>query len=112
VTLVARFDAGRYEIGVSLFQAVVLGQFNEVDVLDFNEMKARTGIESAELVRILQSLAMGRKGTRVLIKRPAGKQVDPTDKFAFNKAFTSDKIKFKINQIQQDLSVSGNVVPS
>jgi cullin-4 len=49
---------------------------------------------------------MGRKGTRVLLKRPAGKEVEPTDKFAYNKAFSSDRIKFKINQIQQDLSVS------
>jgi cullin-4 len=49
---------------------------------------------------------MGKKGTRVLIKRPPGKEVEPTDKFAFNKAFTSERMKFKINQIQQDLSVS------
>lgn len=48
---------------------------------------------------------MGRKGTRVLLKRPAGKEVEPTDKFAFNKSFSGEKIKFKINQIQQDLSV-------
>lgn len=63
-----------------------------------------TCAESSELIRVLQSLSMGRKGTRVLIKRPAGKAVEPTDKFAFNKGFTSDRIKFKINQIQQDLS--------
>jgi cullin-4 len=44
VTLVARFDSGRYEVGLSLFQAVVMLQFNEVDVLDFTELKARTGI--------------------------------------------------------------------
>lgn len=47
---------------------------------------------------------MGRKGTRVLVKKPPGKEVNPTDVFAYNKAFTSDRIKFKINQIQQDLS--------
>lgn len=116
VTLTARFASGKYEIGVSLFQAVVLLQFNEADVLDFKQLKDRTGIggsnawdtltpESSELVRTLQSLAIGRKGTRVLVKRPPGKEVEPTDKFAFNKGFTSDRIKFKINQIQQDLSV-------
>lgn len=66
--------------------------------------------ESSELVRTLQSLALGRKGTRVLVKRPAGKEVEPSDKFAINKAFTSDRIKFKINQIQQDLSVSAQRV--
>lgn len=44
VTLTARFDSGKYEIGVSLFQAVVLLQFNDDDVLDFTELKLRTGI--------------------------------------------------------------------
>lgn len=47
---------------------------------------------------------MGRKGTRVLVKRPAGKEVAPTDNFIWNKQFTSDRIKFRINQIQQDMS--------
>lgn len=118
VTLTARFDSGKYEIGVSLFQAVVLLQFNDDDVLDFKELKARTGIgelrpphpltrtEASELVRTLQSLSLGRRGTRVLVKRPAGKEVEPTDKFAFNKGFSNERMKFKINQIQQDLSVS------
>lgn len=32
------------------------------------------------------------------------KDVNPTDTFRYNKSFTSDRIKFKINQIQQDLS--------
>ncbi|WVQ83705.1 hypothetical protein IAT38_005849 [Cryptococcus sp. DSM 104549] len=105
VTLTARFPSGRFELGVSLFQAVVLMLFNEEDALGFGEIKERTGIESKELVRTLQSLALGRKGTRVLVKKPAGKEVLPTDTFAWNKGFTSEKIKFKINQIQQDLSV-------
>ncbi|KAK4685778.1 hypothetical protein P7C73_g4368, partial [Tremellales sp. Uapishka_1] len=104
VTMSARFPAGRYEIGVSLFQAVVLLQFNEEDSMKFKEIKERTGIESTELIRTLQSLSIGRKGTRVLIKKPAGKEVDPSDVFNWNKGFSSERIKFKINQIQQDLS--------
>lgn len=52
----------------------------------------------------MQSLALGRKGTRVLAKKPPGKEVAATDVFAFNKSFTSDRIKFRINQIQQDIS--------
>ncbi|ORX40484.1 putative ubiquitin-protein ligase [Kockovaella imperatae] len=104
VTLTARFPSGKYEIGVSLFQAVVLLQFNADDALDFNEIQQRTGIEKLELVRTVQSLSMGRKGTRVLVKKPAGKEVNPTDTFGWNKAFTSDRIKFRINQIQQDMS--------
>ncbi|OCF44515.1 hypothetical protein I317_01587 [Kwoniella heveanensis CBS 569] len=104
VTLSGRFPSGRYEIGVSLFQAVVLLLFNEEDSLDFAAIKQRTGIESQELIRTLQSLSMGRKGTRVLLKKPPGKEVNPTDVFAWNKGFSSERIKFKINQIQQDMS--------
>ncbi|WVR09664.1 hypothetical protein IAU60_006739 [Kwoniella sp. DSM 27419] len=104
VTLSARFPSGKYEVGVSLFQAVVMLQFNEDDSLDFKALKVRTGIESQELVRTLQSLSMGRKGTRVLLKKPPGKEVNPTDVFGWNKGFSSERIKFKINQIQQDMS--------
>lgn len=104
VTLTARFPSGRYEVGVSLFQAVVLLLYNEVESLTFAEIKERTGIEKNELVRTLQSLALGRKGTRVLLKKPSGKEVNPTDIFTWNKGFTSERIKFKINQIQQDMS--------
>lgn len=62
--------------------------------------------EKNELIRTLQSLALGRKGTRVLLKKPAGKEVNPADIFVWNKGFTSERIKFKVNQIQQDMSVS------
>lgn len=44
VTLTARFPSGRYEVGVSLFQAVVLLLYNEVESLTFAEIKERTGI--------------------------------------------------------------------
>ncbi len=40
----------------------------------------------------------------MLVKRPAGREVEPTDKFTYNAGFTRDRIKFKINQLQQDLS--------
>ena len=115
VSLTARFPSGRYEVGVSLFQAVALEQFNSADSLTFKELKDQTGIgwfaistglmvEHSELVRTVQSLAMGRKTTRVLVKKPPGKEVNPEDMFMWNKGFTSDRVKFKINSIQQDLS--------
>jgi hypothetical protein len=44
VTMTARFPGGNKEITVSLFQATVLLQFNEVDTLNFEELLARTGI--------------------------------------------------------------------
>lgn len=44
VVLTARFSGTKYEIGVSLFQAVVLMCFNEDDALGVDEIKTRTGI--------------------------------------------------------------------
>jgi cullin-4 len=44
VTLSARFDSGKYEIGVSLFQAIVLLHFNDDNSLDVNTLQERTGI--------------------------------------------------------------------
>jgi len=64
--------------------------------------------EREELVRTLQSL-YAMKVTRVLIKRPPGKEVKPTDTFTYNSGFTRDKVRFKINQLQQDLSVGGTM---
>jgi hypothetical protein len=125
--MTARFPGGNKEIGVSLFQASVLMQFNETDTLTFEEILARTGIgksvgrrpenfwitdvlglyglERDELVRTLQSL-YAMKVTRVLVKRPPGKEVNLTDTFTYNSGFVRDKVRFKINQLQQDLSVS------
>lgn len=43
----------------------------------------------------------------MLVKRPPGKDVDPTDKFIWNGGFTrEDRVKFKINQLQQDMTAS------
>lgn len=64
-----------------------------------------TFIETQELIRTLQSLSLGRKGTRVLFKKPLTKAVLPTDIFTYNQSFTSERMKFKINQIQQDMSI-------
>lgn len=104
VVMTARFPSGKYEVTVSLFQAVVLRQFDDEDSLTFADLQQRTGIEASELVRTVQSLALGRKGTRVLLKKPPGKEVLTSDTFTWNKGFTSERIRFKINQIQQDMS--------
>lgn len=41
----------------------------------------------------------------MLVKRPPGKEVDPTDKFIWNQSFTrEDRVRFKINQLQQDMT--------
>jgi len=68
------------------------------------DANSRYYAERDELVRTLQSL-YALKVTRVLVKRPPGKDVNPTDTFTWNSGFTRDKVRFKINQLQQDLSV-------
>ncbi|ODN74288.1 hypothetical protein L198_08218, partial [Cryptococcus wingfieldii CBS 7118] len=110
VTMTARFGQGteggekRYEIGVSLYQAVVLIMFNDNDHLTVKDIRERSGIPVNEMAPTLQSLALGKKGTRVLLKKPPGKEVKDSDVFGWNKFFSGDKFKFRINGIQQDIS--------
>ena len=50
-----------------------------------------------DLQRTLQSLACGK--FRVLAKAPRGRDVNPTDSFAFNESFTSPLARIKIMQV-------------
>lgn len=52
VSLTARFPSGRYEIGLSLFQAVVLLQYNQEESFTFTELKERTGIGQSCLIYV------------------------------------------------------------
>lgn len=101
----ACFDQGVKELGVSLFQALVLLLFNDQDTLTFEELKASSNIEDGELRRTLQSLACGK--ARVITKEPKGRDVENTDKFIFNNEFTNKLFRIKINQIQMKETVSG-----
>lgn len=83
---------------MSLAQAVLVLQFNEATTLTFSELKDRTGLESPELVRNLQSLACGK--VRVLTKTPKGKDVNETDSFGVNESFRHDSYRIKINTVQ------------
>jgi cullin-4 len=44
VSLRARFAAGQKELSVSLYQAVVLFLFNDMEVIPFSDVKLHTGI--------------------------------------------------------------------
>ncbi|KAH9963578.1 Cullin-4B [Russula dissimulans] len=98
VSLRARFAAGRKELSVSLYQAVVLLLFNDMEEIPFSDVKLHTGIEDAVLRCTLQSLACGKK--KVLKKRPAGKDVNDEDVFVFNDAFEDPRARVHINSIQ------------
>lgn len=98
----AEFDKATKELLVSAAQAVVLMLFNQVEntngILSYDQIKQSTGLEPGILERTLQSLACGR--VRVLSKAPKGRDVNPTDTFTVNKAFTHPTYRIKINQIQ------------
>jgi len=117
------------ELLVNLPQSLVLLCFQNDDGEDgagltIDEISKRTGIDDrGELTRVLQSLSMGREGTRVLRKidhvqeatadsgkpappsdSPRKKQkvrrtVGPLDRFRFNASFTSNQRRIRITNI-------------
>ncbi|KAI1777525.1 Cullin-domain-containing protein [Hypoxylon cercidicola] len=99
----ARFNKGSKELLVSAYQAVVLTLFNQIEneadgFLAYQQIADNSGLSGPDLDRTLQSLACGK--TRVLTKRPKGRDVHSTDTFTVNKTFTDPKYRVKINQIQ------------
>eukprot|EP00878_Enallax_costatus_P014463 GHUV01015127.1.p1 GENE.GHUV01015127.1~~GHUV01015127.1.p1 ORF type:complete len:678 (+),score=256.68 GHUV01015127.1:760-2793(+) len=98
--LKAAFNGGRekHEITVSTYQMVILLLFNDAEELSYREVAEATEIPPADLKRSLQSLACA-KGKNVLRKEPMSKEVEETDKFSFNDAFTSKLYKIKIGTV-------------
>lgn len=97
----AQFKKGPKELVVSGFQAIVLVLFNDIPddgSLSYATIAEATGLVDAELTRTLQSLACAK--IRPLLKSPKGRDVNPTDTFKVNHAFTDPKYRIKINQVQ------------
>lgn len=67
-------------------------------VLKYEDLKAATGLSDSELKRTLQSMVCGKE--RVLAKSSKGREIGDKDKFQINAAYTSPKLRIKINQIQ------------
>jgi len=100
----ADLPLGRKELEVSIYQAVVLVLYNDMpgaQELTAAVLKERTGMEDGELHRTL--LSLGSPQARILLREPKASVRDPikpTDTFAINTAFKSDRIRIKINSIQ------------
>jgi cullin-4 len=113
-TLKANFPRKKLDLNVSLFQALVLLCFNESDSLTLPQVMTLTGIQDRpELERLLQSLSLGKHGTRVLLKidptptptgsdsgKPGRKAVLDTDLFQYSTEFTNKLNRIKISSIQ------------
>ncbi|KAK4686027.1 cullin 3, partial [Tremellales sp. Uapishka_1] len=96
-----RFKNRAHDLNVTSQALVVLLLFEEAkedESLSYSDIKTSTDITDTELQRTLQSLACGK--FKVLTKIPKGRDVNISDRFAFNDSFTSPLARIKISQIQ------------
>ena len=123
--MIGYFKGGKKELLVSLYQAIVLLQFNEnVGGIKYNEIETATrmceshpivfdarttvtnrfvvyfprSIAEIDLKRTLQSLACGKQ--KVLKKKPVGADVSKSDIFYFNEDYTNPRYQVRIDSIQ------------
>jgi len=98
-----RFKVGEkvYDLLVSLGQSLVLLCFDQRDKWKLTEICAEIGLSDREEVkRMLQSLSMGKEGTRVLRRiTKSGPLIGNDDVFVINEKFSSQHRRIKINNI-------------
>ena len=77
-----------------------LGCYSEQNHINFlwlfQEFSEETEIPEKDLLRALQSLALGKMTQRILIKEPKNKEIEPDHVFSVNDQFTSKLIRVKI----------------
>ena len=90
----------KHILQVSTYQMVIMMLFNNKQRWSFEEVRQETDIPEKDLIRALQSLAMGKPSQRVLIKEPkTSKEVQKSDIFMVNEGFTSKLIRVKISTV-------------
>ncbi|XP_024939142.1 cullin-3 isoform X4 [Cephus cinctus] len=92
-------NARKHIIQVSTYQMCVLMLFNNRDRWTYEEIQSETDIPERDLVRALQSLAMGKATQRVLLKHPRTKEIEPSHCFSVNDSFTSKLHRVKIQTV-------------
>jgi cullin 3 len=89
----------KHIIQVSTHQMCVLMLFNNRDKISYEDIASETDIAEKDLVRALQSLAMGKATQRVLIKTPRTKEMEPNHLFMVNDSFSSKLHRVKIQAV-------------
>ncbi|XP_046402538.1 cullin-3 isoform X1 [Ischnura elegans] len=89
----------KHIIQVSTFQMCVLMLFNNRDRLTYEEIQSETDIPERDLIRALQSLAMGKATQRILVKSPRTKEIEPSHVFVVNDSFSSKLHRVKIQTV-------------
>lgn len=99
-----------HEISCSTYAALILMLFNELpngSALSVEDIQGRTNIPMSALTRNLQSLAVAPK-TRLLVKKPMSREVNPGDKFSYNEDYAPRAIKFKVGVVSSGNKVEGD----
>lgn len=89
----------KHIIQVSTYQMCVLLLFNTHDKMTFEDIKNETDIPEKDLIRALQSLALGKPSQRILLKSPKCKEIELTHEFCVNESFTSKLHRVKIQTV-------------
>ncbi|KAI0215942.1 Cullin-3-A [Lamellibrachia satsuma] len=89
----------KHIIQVSTFQMVILMLFNNKDKWTYEEVKTETDVPERDLMRAIQSLALGKMTQRVLTKEPKTKEIEPDHTFMVNDQFTSKLFRVKIQTV-------------
>ena len=97
----ATFNSRTYELTVSTYQMCILELFNKANVLTFKSIQTATNIPPIDLKKNLFALTFGKH--RILLKDNKTKEIEPTDKFAFNKGFKSKMLRIKISSIDPNV---------
>ncbi|XP_054167260.1 cullin-3-B-like isoform X2 [Oppia nitens] len=89
----------KHIIQVSTHQMCILMLFNTREKITYEDIANETDIPEKDLVRALQSLAMGKATQRVLIKTPKTKEMEANHVFMVNDWFTSKLHRVKIQAV-------------
>ncbi|XP_065202116.1 cullin-3-B [Planococcus citri] len=89
----------KHIISVSTYQMCILMLFNNREKLTYEELQNETEIPEKDLVRALQSLALGKISQRVLVKEPRTKEFEVNHVFSVNDAFSSKLHRIKIQTV-------------
>jgi len=89
----------KHIIQVSTYQMCVLLLFNTHEKLTFEDIQSETDIPEKDLIRALQSLALGKPSQRVLLKTPKCKEIELNHEFCVNEFFTSKLHRVKIQTV-------------
>ncbi|XP_046910936.2 cullin 3 isoform X1 [Dermatophagoides farinae] len=89
----------KHILNVSTYQMAVLMLFNNRRKLTYEDIKNETEIPPKDLIRALQSLAVGKSSQRVLLKNPKTKEIEPNHEFEVNDSFTSKFFRVRIHSI-------------